>query len=126
MKISNRQFGEIEFTEDKILYFDGGLFGFEELKNYLLIRTENELFFWLCSIDQPEVIFPLIGLRLIDESYPQSESHEAFGIVRLNPDANKITVNLKAPVYLDQENKKGFQTIIDKDSYPVDYKLFID
>jgi len=126
MKIRNKQFGEIEFLPENVLKFENGLFGFEELKDYLLIKADNELFFWLNSIDQPEMVFPLVGLRLVDESFPQTEDSEAFGIVTLNPDPKNITVNMKAPVYINQEMKTGYQKIIDKDDYPVKYLLFTD
>lgn len=126
MKLKNKQFGEVEFTQDNVLEFKNGLLGFEELKSYLLIKTDNDLFFWLNSIDQHEVAFPLIGLRLIDDSYPQKEDKEAFGIVTLGKEPAKTTVNLKAPVYINQEKKEGFQTIIDQDKYSVNYKLFTE
>lgn len=126
MKITNKQFGEFEFSTENILHFKNGLFGFEEYKSYLLIKSENDLFFWLNSVDQPELIFPLVGLRVIDDSYPQTDETEAFGIVTLNSDPNNTTVNLKAPVYINQDKKEGFQTIIDHDKYMVNYKLFVE
>ncbi|WKZ70141.1 MAG: flagellar assembly protein FliW [Melioribacteraceae bacterium] len=126
MKITNKQFGEFEFSKENILHFKNGLFGFEEYKSFLLIKSENDLFFWLNSVDQPELIFPLVGLRIIDDSYPQNDETEAFGIVTLNSDPNNTTVNLKAPVYINQDKKEGFQTIIDHDKYMVNYKLFVE
>lgn len=124
MKINTSQFGEIEFDMNLIIKFNTGLFGFENLKDYLLIKVDNELFYWLNSIEEPEIAFPLIGLRLIDDSFPQEENNEAFGIVTMNPDMLKITVNLKAPVYINQTSKNGFQKILDSDRYPVKYNLF--
>lgn len=126
MKLQNKQFGEIEFSKENILHFKNGLFGFEEFQSFLLIKSENELFFWLNSIDQPEYIFPVIGLRLIDDGYPQTEETEAFGIVTFNNDPKKTTVNLKAPVYINQDKKEGYQTIIDQDKYMVNYQLFTE
>jgi len=126
MKLQNKQFGQIEFSEENIIKFKNGLLGFEDLSNFLLIKTENDLFFWLSSVDQPELVFPLIGLRLIDDSYPQENDNEAFGIVTLNNTFAETTVNLKAPVYINQDSKEGYQTIIDKDKYSVKYKLFTE
>jgi len=37
MKITTNQFGEIEFTEDKVISFNNGLFGFEYLTKYLFV-----------------------------------------------------------------------------------------
>lgn len=126
MKLKTDQFGEIEFSEDLILNFEEGLYGFEYLKKYLLIKTDDDVFYWLTSVDRPEICFPLIGTRIIDEDFPEVENHEAFAIVTLNKDPLKITANLKAPVYINQETKTGFQKIIDTDKYPISYKLFVE
>lgn len=126
MKIKTHQFGEIEFGEDLIINFAEGLFGFENLHKYLLIKTDEDLFYWLNSVEQPDISFPMIGLRIIDEKYPSIEESEPFGIVILNRNPQDVKVNLKAPVYIDQNNKSGFQKIIDSDKYPIDYNLFIE
>jgi len=126
MKIITKQFGEIEFPDDKVITFEDGLIGFEELKKFVFIKPEENIFYWLNSIEKPEIAFPLFGLRLIDENYPQEENHEAFGIVILNPDPLKITINLKAPVYINQDNKTGFQKILDSDKYSLYYNLFTE
>jgi flagellar assembly factor FliW len=124
MQIKTNQFGVIEFNSNNIIKFESGIFGFEQLKNYLLIKSENNVFFWLYSIDEPEIVFPMIGLRLIDDVYPQEKDHEAFGIVNMNQDISKITANLKAPVYINQSTNNGYQKILDSDKYPIKYNLF--
>ncbi|HOI28393.1 MAG TPA: flagellar assembly protein FliW [Melioribacteraceae bacterium] len=126
MKIKTQKFGEIEFPEDLIISFKDGPFGFEDLKKFVFIKPEESVFFWLNSIDRPEIAFPLFGLRVIDENYPQEENQEAFGIVTLNPDPLKITINMKAPVFINQFEKSAYQTILDKDSYSLYYNLFTE
>ena len=126
MKIKTHQFGEIEFNEDLIIYFAEGLFGFEHLHKFLLIKTDDELFYWLNSVEQPEIAFSLIGMRIIDEKYPMIGNNEAFGIVIMSKNPSDIKVNLKAPVYIDQDTKSGFQKIIDSEKYPIDYNLFVE
>ncbi len=126
MKINTYQFGEVEFTEDKIINFKSGLFGFEELKKYLFIKPDDSYFYWLNSIENPGLAFPLFGVRALDDQFPQEENFEAFAIVTLNSDPLKMTVNLKAPVYINQNDKLGIQKIVDTDKYPVHYNLFTD
>lgn len=126
MKIKTLKFDEIEFTDDKILHFDEGLIGFENLKRYLLINEDNSFFYWLTSVDEPEIVFPLFPIRPLFDDYNKIENFEPFGVVKLNQDISKISINLKAPVYLNQNERKGFQRIIDNDSFPFDYKLFKD
>jgi len=125
MKIKTSQFGKIEFNEDNVILFNDGILGFEELKKYLLISEKDGLFFWLSSVEQPEIIFPLFAIKLLKENYHQEENYEPYGIVKLDKEPSKITVNLKSPIYIDQKNRVGFQTILDVDKYPIDYQLFV-
>lgn len=126
MKIITKQFGEFEFTDEQVLIFNNKIFGFENLSKYILIKTDDGLFYWLNSVEQPEICFPLIGLRVIDEKYPVQDEHEAFGIVTLNQNPLLITVNMKAPVYINQNNKTGFQKTLDSDEYLLNFNLFTE
>jgi flagellar assembly factor FliW len=126
MKIKNQQFGEIEFNKNSVLKFENGLFGFEELKEFVLIKTEEEIFHWLCSVNEPEIVFPLFLLKAIDKDYPADEKNEAFGVVTLNSDPAKISINMKAPVYIDSQLKQGRQVILDNSKYPVKHNLFVE
>jgi flagellar assembly factor FliW len=124
MKLITNQFGEIEYTQEHVIKFTSGIFGFEQLKNYLFIKIDGELFYWLNSIESPEIAFPLIGVRIIDDKYHNEKDHEPFGIVTMNQDVLKTTVNLKAPVYINQTTRTGFQKILDTEKYPIKYFLF--
>ncbi len=126
MKIKTLQFGEVEYNDDIVINFEDGILGFENFTKYLLITEENGLFYWLTAIDEPEIVFPLFPIGTLQDDYPEKESLEPFGIVRLSKDPSEITINLKAPIYLDQEKKTGFQKILDTEKYPVDYKLFVE
>ena len=90
------------------------------------MQTENTLFYWLNSIDEPATAFPMVGINVLDDTYPQVEGLEPFGIVTLDKDPLKITVNMKAPVYINQEEKYGKQKILDREKYLVNYKLFVE
>ncbi len=124
MKINTHQFGEIEFNQEHLINFSSGLLGFEDIKKYVLIKTEDELFYWLNSVDKPELCFPIVGIRVIDDSFQTETAYEAFGIVTMNQDPLKITINLKAPVYINQDEKKGFQKVLEDEKYLLNYNLF--
>ncbi|NMB81454.1 MAG: flagellar assembly protein FliW [Ignavibacteria bacterium] len=126
MKINTQKFGEIEFPDDLVINFNEGPFGFEELKKFVLIKPDDSAFYWLNSVEKPEIAFALFGLRIIDENYPQIDNHEAFGIVTLNSDPLKVTINMRAPIFINQDNKTAYQTIFDKDNYSLYYNLFTE
>lgn len=126
MKLQTKQFGEIEFDEEIIIEFTDGILGFESFKKYILITEEEGIFNWLTSIDEPEIVFPLFPIGLLQENFPAEEAHLPYGIVKLSKNPGDITINIKSPVYLNMDSKTGFQKIIDSDKYPIDYKLFIE
>jgi flagellar assembly factor FliW len=51
IKITTRQFGELEFEDDIVLHFEDGIIGFENLKRYVILKMDDDLFFWLASVD---------------------------------------------------------------------------
>ena len=53
MKLKTRFFGEIEIDEKKVIDFEEGLPGFENLRKFLFMTDENEdaPFCWLQSIE---------------------------------------------------------------------------
>ncbi len=126
MKINTYQFGEIEFDENHIISFSDGIIGFENLKKFILLSQEDGLFFWLTSVDEPEIVFPLFPVKLLVNEYNEIENFEAFGIVKLDKTPSNISINLKAPVYLNQEQRVGYQKIFDDDKYPLNYQLFVE
>lgn len=125
MIINVNQFGQIEFDEQNIYFFENGIIGFENLKKFVLIETEDTLFFWLISIDEPEIIFPLFPVEALLKNYPIPDDYLALGVVSLNREPEKITINLKSPVYISNSKKNGYQTIIDDDQLQINYQLFI-
>jgi flagellar assembly factor FliW len=126
MKLKTEQFGEIEYAIENVIRVEKGLFGFENLEEYLLIKTDNNLFYWLNAIKEPAIAFPMVGINILDDVYPQIEGSEPFGIVTLDQDPLKITVNMKAPLYINQDSKTGKQRILDREKYSVNYKLFVE
>lgn len=125
MKIQNKQFGEIEYNPDSIIHFEEGILGFEEYKNYLPITEKDGFFLWLTSVDEPELIFPLFSIKLLQEEFNDVEELEPFGIVKLDKEPQNVSINLKAPIFINQGAKTGYQKIIENDDYPIDYPLFV-
>ncbi len=126
MKIKNKKFGELEFDEDIIIEFADGIIGFENFKKFILITEEEGLFYWLTSIEEPEVVFPLFPAVLLEENYPFEDGYEAFGIVKLAKEVTDITINLKAPIYINHDKKVGFQKIFDSEKFEIDKQLFVE
>jgi len=122
--------GEFEYDDSNIIIIKDGLFGFEEIQKYLLVKLESsplsEMLSWIVAEDQLDIVFPLFPISMLVENYPEVKDHEPFGIVKLDKQPQNITVNLKAPVYINFNNKTGYQKIIDNDNYPINYNLLVE
>jgi len=135
MLLKTKYFGEIEISEKDILKFDSGLPGFEQLKEYILLGSEDETspFKWLQSVDEPEVAFAIANPFLIVRDYDFELSNEnakrlviekgediaIYVIVVVPEEFKKMSMNLKAPLIINSKNKRGAQIILDTDKYTV-------
>ncbi len=125
MLVKTRYFGEIDVDDQKIITFDNGLIGFEYLKKFTLIyNNESETsgnITWLQSLDEPLVAFPAISPFYVMADYNPvvedevlakmgelTEDNTAIFLTLTVPsDITKMTTNLKAPIIINADTKKG-------------------
>ncbi len=125
--LKTSHFGEIKITPETIFYFENGVLGFENLKNFVLITEDDTVpFKWLLAIENPEIIFPVISPWYIIENYVPGknfdlESNVLFSIVTLNDGDGNITANLKAPISLNVNEQTGEQIILPTDKYALNH-----
>ena len=142
MLIKTRYFGEIDVDEAKILTFDDGLIGFENLKKFTLIyNNETEAssnVTWLQSLDEPLVAFPVINPFYVMKEYNpivedevliplgelKEDSTAIFLTLTVPSDITKMTTNLKAPIIINADTKKGCQVIAENPEYVVKYNIY--
>ena len=134
-----RQFGEIEYSEDRVISMPDGIVGFEDQTRFLLLEaTEYEPFLLLISVDEPEIGFPLIPAIYADPKYapalPPAEMKLLGGtdaandlavmlIATIGKSASDTTANLRAPVFINPAKRVGRQVILTDDDYSVRYPL---
>ena len=141
MKADTRLFGVIDIEEDKIIRLKGGMIGFPELQNFALIFDEEEkekkhTIMWLQSMDEPQIAFPVMQPNDVKADYNPTVNDDmlkplgnmtdenTYILVTLTAkkDVKETSVNLKAPIVINTENRQGCQLIVE-DDYPVKYKL---
>lgn len=139
MKIETLRFGTLELLEEDIIVFKHGILGFPEQKRYVLIpHRPGSPFFWLQSIDMPELAFvaipPSVCLADYEFDIPDNvqeeleltapEQAETLLIVTIPKDNPKgITANLLGPVVINTQKRLGMQVVLDPNIYPVQYPL---
>lgn len=142
MLIQTKYFGEIDLTEEKIITLERGLFGFEEFKRYtILYDCEKEggaNISWFQSVDEPTLALPVINPLLVKEDYnPVVEDELLSGIGEISEenlvilltmtvpaDIKEMSVNLKAPIIINADTRKGAQLIVENQDYEVKYKIY--
>lgn len=138
MIINTKYLGQIEIDDKKIITFPTGLPAFEKIKEYILLNLpENDTFFCLQSIQQPEIAFLLIHpwdfFPQYDIDIPQEDLEEInitqrqqvllYNIVTIPDDSQKITANLMGPILINNENKLGKQVILHQENYHTKHPL---
>jgi flagellar assembly factor FliW len=138
MEIITKRFGPIQADENQILIMETGLIGFPELKRFILINMEEQApFRWFQSIDDESIAFVVLNPASFKPDYTASLSQAEFDRLGLNSmqdivlsviatigeDPSKMTVNLKAPLVFNRQNRKGMQLILRDPSYQTQHNL---
>ena len=125
MKVLTKAYGEIEVEDTQRISFPRGLFGFEELRDFVLLDATQQPFYWLQSIQRVEVAFVLIDPQFFRPDYsPDVDPAElaeigingpedvlVFSIVTIPPSAQRMTANLQGPLILNRRTRVGRQSI---------------
>lgn len=135
MKVNTRLFGEIDVQDEKIIRLETGIIGFPDLKNFTII-FDNEKedaastnIMWFQSLDEPQFAMPVMDPTLVRPDYnPRVEdellsplgeltSDNLFVLVTIKVPKNieGMTINLKAPIIINTDTRKGGQLIVEDD-----------
>ena len=142
MKANTRVFGEIEIADEKIITMERGMIGFPNLNHFALIFDEEKgqkqtSIMWLQSMDDTDIAFPVMDPHAVKEDYNPNVNEEIVApIGELNEENTFVlvtvtvpkkiedfSVNLKAPIVVNMDNRKAVQLIVE-DDYPVKYKVY--
>ncbi|MBM7664865.1 flagellar assembly factor FliW [Solibacillus kalamii] len=139
MKITTAYLGEVEINPSEIIQFEHGLPGFEEEKEFIqLPLSEESVFQVLQSLNTQGLAFIITTPYTtvadysieLDESVTKAldiksnKEVAVFAIVSLKETLEASTVNLKAPIILNMENKKAKQIILQED-YAIRHRLAV-
>jgi flagellar assembly factor FliW len=70
VKLETGSFGTLEYEEQSVIHLREGMLGFSKFKRYILVENgEIQPFKWLQSLDQPNVVSPLLDPHLVAQDY---------------------------------------------------------
>ena len=121
--LRSTRFGELEVPAEAVLEFPNGLIGLGGSRYTLLARSEEALFVWLHSLDDPAIAIPVTNPWRFFADYAVELSdadEERIGItdpaqaqvyvtVRAAEAMEDFTANLRAPILL--VSGRGYQVI---------------
>jgi flagellar assembly factor FliW len=139
MKIMTKAFGEIEILEKQKIFFKEGIFGFEDIHDYVLLDAAQEKspFYWLQSEKIPEIAFVVINPTAIEPDYkcnidPKDlkeleinviDETLIFSIVTIHENPKDITVNLLGPIVINKKTHTAKQIINQNEKYTVKHPI---
>jgi flagellar assembly factor FliW len=126
VKVLTKAYGMVEVNERQKITFPSGLFGFESLKDYVLLDAEQQPFYWLQSLDEEKTAFILIDPFLFRPDYEMDIDNEElrpigitdpekaviFSIVTVPSDNSTMTANLQGPLVINRDSRLGVQAVL--------------
>jgi len=139
MQMETKNFGTLEIEEENIIQFPEGIPGFEAQTRYVFIQNPEESvpFHWLQSADDGELAFVVINpfLCRIDYEFelPQSvvdkleiespEDLKLYSIVKVPEKIEDMTINLLAPIVINEKNNKAQQVVLNENQYHTRHRV---
>ena len=130
MKIDLERLGlkNIAVDPDSVFTFPAGIAGFEQCTRFKLFHEEGKApVFWLQSLDQQDVMFPVVTPETLDIEYQIELSDEDCALIGLADPADaavavivyrdeaqggQIAANTRSPVILNLKTRKGMQKVL--------------
>lgn len=130
MKIDIERLGlkNVPVDPETLFTFPEGIAGFEDCKRFKLFHEEGKAtVFWLQSVDDAAVMFPIVASDSLDIEYQielsdadcalislQDTSDVAVVVIvyRDQAEGGKIAANTRSPVILNLKSRKGMQKVL--------------
>lgn len=130
MKIDIDRLGlkSVPINQDMQFNFPAGIVGFEQFKSFQVFHEDGKpTVFWLQSLDDSTVSFPIVSPELLDLEYQIELSDEDCALIGLESAADavivvivyrseaeggKIAANTRSPVILNPKSRKGMQKVL--------------
>ena len=138
MHIQTLNFGAMEVSEEKILSFKEGLPGFPQIHRFTLLDLEDlKPFQYLQALDDPPIALLVINPFLVDPQYRFELSEcdmadiecsdtrvaEIFVVATVPENPEDATLNLMAPIVINQKVQRGKQVILHDSTYSIKHPL---
>jgi flagellar assembly factor FliW len=135
MEINTTRFGSLGIEADDVISFPEGLLGLDGCHDWVLLAdAENDALGWLQSATHDDVALAVVSPRRFVPDYQVRVARREIAPLDLDPissahvlvivgkNERSITLNLKAPLMINLERRKGRQVVTTSDE-PLQYEL---
>lgn len=133
MKINTSKLGVTDIDEDKIILFPYGILGFESIKLFTIIKTDESIpVYWLQAIEEdislpcinPYDFFQQYAPLITDEDMEKIKAKKYTELLVLNTIVVHekplgATSNLAAPIVINTTKKQGAQIVLQNSDFKV-------
>ncbi len=136
MLIETTRFGPVEVDESRLIEIPAGLLGFSSFKTFSLLQPdENGVFFWLQSVETPDLAFVVTdpALWVPDfqatirkeqmEELGLNETGDAQVLVIVNKREKSLTANLQGPIVINTANRRAMQLVLAEKKWSTRHEL---
>ena len=139
MQIHTVNFGALEVPEDKVISFKEGLPGFPQLHRFVILELDElKPFHYLQALDDPPIALFIINPFIVDTAYKfqltasdmedirstNSAELATYAVATIPENPNEATLNLMAPIVVNDRDRCGKQVILHESKYSVRHPLF--
>ena len=139
MEIQTTRFGVLSIEDERVMTFPRGLLGFPDHSRFALIQTDEEnYFFWLQSVDDPNLAFVVTDPTIFFKDYvvpirEETESElvlpagDVSGVqtfVICNNVGDWLTGNLLGPIVVNAANRLATQVVLTEKKWTTRQPLY--
>lgn len=130
MELDTKYFGVVRCSDESVLHFSEGLFGFEEEKEFVLIPFDggDEMLLCFQSVNTPQLAFAAMNPFFLDKTYApvlsekdlasfqvgKSEDLCYYTLCVVKDPIGDSTINLKCPIVIREDNRVAKQVILEQ------------
>jgi len=137
--VQTTNFGEIGIPPESVIHFSEGIPGFPRIHKFAILEFENiKPFQYLQSLDDPPIALLVVNPFLLCPAYridlqdaDMEDLHtkntgdvSVYSVVTMTADPAEATLNLMAPILINQKDRCGRQVILLDSPFRMRHPLF--
>ena len=136
MDIITTRFGTLSVHPQDELRFEQGLIGLEDCRRWVLLTdSHNHALGWLQSLEQGHIALGLVSPRRFVPDYQLRVDRDDLRMLELatlrdaevaviaSRNESGLTLNLRAPLVFNVEERRGCQVVAKDDTHPIQFPL---